>query len=126
VSGRTEQERASTIAGRAKQKDLARLAHDLRTPLSAVLMWVRLLRAGSAPDPAAALAAIEASAVELSRALDKLSRAPAKKAARRRDQDAGGRDLRKAAKRETVSPSPRAAAPKARRPARPRGSPARG
>jgi signal transduction histidine kinase len=64
----------NTVTARVTEKDLAQVAHDLRTPLSAVLMWVRLLRSGAAPDPEVALAAIEKSAVELSRTIDGLDR----------------------------------------------------
>ena len=57
----------------------ARLAHDMRTPLGAILMWAHVLRAGREEDRAAAIDAIEASAraqskmiaelVEISRAV---------------------------------------------------------
>ncbi len=47
------------------------LAHDVRTPLAALLMWTRLLKSGEARRPAA-LDAIERSAVALSTKLDEL------------------------------------------------------
>lgn len=58
------------------EKVLARVAHDVRTPLSALLMWVRLLRSGELPDPAPALAAIEESARELSDTIEALTTGP--------------------------------------------------
>lgn len=50
---------------------LDRLAHDTRTPLAALLMWVRLLRAGQAPT-AHALAVIERNAMALSARIDEI------------------------------------------------------
>ena len=50
---------------------LDKIAHDTRTPLAALLMWTRLLRAGQAPS-AAALDAIERNAVALSKRIDDL------------------------------------------------------
>lgn len=49
-----------------------RLAHEVRGPVSAMLMWVRLVRAGEVPDRETALAAIEESARTLSRVVDEL------------------------------------------------------
>ena len=74
MTRRSTEEQANTVAARATAQDLAQVAHDLRTPLSAVLMWVRLLRSGAVPDPEVAFAAIEKSALELSRAIDGLGR----------------------------------------------------
>ncbi|MFO0589754.1 MAG: hypothetical protein U0441_19600 [Polyangiaceae bacterium] len=50
-------------------EDLDRLVHDARTPLSSLLLWVRLLRGGQA-QAEAATAAIERNAVSLSERLD--------------------------------------------------------
>lgn len=47
------------------------LAHDVRTPLAALLMWTRLLKSGEAQRPAA-LDAIERSATALAAKLDAL------------------------------------------------------
>lgn len=52
---------------------LTRMAHQVRTPLSAMLMWVRLLRSSKAPDRERALVAIEESALSLSRMVDEVT-----------------------------------------------------
>lgn len=62
----------------AVDEELAQLAHDLRAPLAAMLMWVRLLRSGTVKDVPAALDAIEKSAREMSLAIDCLSNVSAK------------------------------------------------
>lgn len=51
---------------------LSRMAHEVRTPLSTMLMWIRLLRSGQAPDQETGLGAIEESARSLSRVVDDL------------------------------------------------------
>jgi len=52
---RSEQQARAALAtaenaGRSKDEFLALLSHELRTPMSAILGWTRLLRAGMSPD----------------------------------------------------------------------------
>jgi signal transduction histidine kinase len=54
------------LAQKGTQAFVSMLAHELRTPLGAILMWAHVLRMGRAEDRDAALDAIEASAQEQS------------------------------------------------------------
>src|SRR6267143_749832 len=82
ISGRRQldRERAGLLeteqkASRAKDVFLAALSHELRTPLSAVLGWVKMLRAGLITDKAAterALDVIERNAQHQGRLIDDL------------------------------------------------------
>jgi signal transduction histidine kinase len=55
--------RARLALAEARTTDLvARMAHELRTPLGAILMWAHVLRLGREEDRAAAIDAIETSA----------------------------------------------------------------
>lgn len=55
--------RAAEEANRAKDDFLATLAHELRTPMTAILGWIQMLRCGDldGPDVASALSMIESS-----------------------------------------------------------------
>jgi signal transduction histidine kinase len=80
VNGRTRGvQNATPPSERVGQEALlAHVAHEIRTPLAALLMWVRLLRSGEAHDLPTALRAIEESACELSLVIDGLRAAAAK------------------------------------------------
>jgi signal transduction histidine kinase len=57
----------------SREEFLGLLAHELRTPLSAVVLWSRMLRGGLAPsDHAQAIAAIEEGALAQQRVIDDL------------------------------------------------------
>lgn len=53
----------------------AKVAHDLRTPLASLLLWIRLCRSGDV-DPVVGLEAVEQSAHQLSTKLDSLTAEP--------------------------------------------------
>jgi signal transduction histidine kinase len=65
--------RARLAQAEARTTDLvARMAHELRTPLGAISMWAHVLRQGREEDRAAAIDAIEASARSESQLIGRL------------------------------------------------------
>jgi PAS domain S-box-containing protein len=69
-----EAERAARTAiervNRMKDEFLATLSHELRSPLTAILGWTRLLRRSQTADPTRALETIEGSAKTLAQLID--------------------------------------------------------
>ena len=67
-------ERAHAEANRAKDEFLATLAHELRSPMTAIRGWIQLLRAGDLPpaEAADALAMIESSSKVQARIVEDL------------------------------------------------------
>jgi len=65
---------AAEAASRAKDEFLATISHELRTPMSAVLLWAKLLRSGALPEAQRpeALAAIETGTEAQGRLIDDL------------------------------------------------------
>lgn len=69
------EEAAPATSSRIRREVLAQMAHELRTPLASMLMWLHLLRVGGERRHPGALAALEQSAQAQLEVIDALLRA---------------------------------------------------